>query len=99
MKLDFNSNSFRSVQSPLLVRKNMLKRVGVDGYIEIASEIEKRVNFSWIKHSFFAKSIFFFMEGKHFSNKQIMISVSSDVGDFAFKGNIRFFNNRRIYDF
>lgn len=73
----------------------MGQRAGVDGAVEIASQIEQRLNPSWIQDPLVGETVFFFVDGQDLSDKKIMISVGAALSQAALETNVCIVDNRR----
>ena len=55
-----------------------------DGDIEIAAKVKEGINFCRFEDSILIKTPLVFMDGKDFSDKEIMISIGPDIEKLVF---------------
>jgi hypothetical protein len=74
------------------------QRVGIDGDIEIAPQVQQWVNPVRIENSFLVKTVILFMDSQDFPDKKVMIPVGADFFQPAFKTNISIIDDWRLDD-
>ena len=76
----------------------MSQRIGIDGDVEVTSQVQQRANILRVENTLFVKTVFFLMDSHDFSDKKVMIPVSADFFQPAFKTNIGIIDDRRLDD-
>ena len=73
----------------------MGKRIGIDGDVEVASQVQQRLNILRLEDSVFVEAVIILMDSQDFADKKIMIPVCPDLFQLAFETNIGIVDDRR----
>ena len=87
---------FEARPQAFFLREDVLEGFRGDGDVEVASEVEKRVHFFYIKGSILVEAVFVFMDSEHFADKKIMVSIGPDIDQLVFEADIGFGQNGRL---
>ena len=72
----------------ILIREDMFEGFRGDCDIEIAAKVEEGTNLCRFEGSILIETPFVFMDGKDFSDKEIVISIGPDIEQLVFETDI-----------